>query len=1716
MTDGQRAPHRRRRRGLVFALGVAFATGAALIVMAPFGSTANGRTDRVLRSASVRGRVQLPGFRAHELTTRSLVHTRGGYSALADGLGFRLINKRQRITAQITRAGAAVVQLNRATLTLRLASIAFGNTEENIGRLRLAATANRITYRAPGWSEWYANEPAGIEQGFTISSRPAHAAPGPLVLRLGVGGNLHPEGTGRQDSVTFAGAGTALAYRGLIASDAAGNALPARIVVHGRELLLRVQDKHARYPIQVDPFIASSPTSSPYAQAVLADNPTIYYRLDEPGGPVAYDSSLNGLDGAYQNGVTFGTAGAIATDQTDTAISSSGLAVTQSGTTLPSANAARTVEFWLQGGVQNPVAITYGGGGGGTNDQFRVEVYGGQLWLSVDSSQLYTSGQYVLNLPQSWWNGNWHLFDVTYDGTSALGYMDGQLVGDFGVRTPLATALGAPLHIGDRADVGAGTNTYSLDEFAIYPTPLSAARINAHWTLGDSAAGSCATSPTSPYASTVLHDSPSLYLRLDEPAADATRYVAFDSSGHCTAQAPTNATYLPGVQSVQGATFGDDDTGISASGPAVTQSGGSLPAGDSARTIEFWIRGGRQNPIAFTYGGGSGTNDQFRVELWGGQLWLATNSSQPYGSAQYSLDLPEAWWDGNWHLFDITYNGSKALCYMDGQLVGSFGVLTPLATSAKSPLRIGDRVDFGVGDGPYALDEFAVYPTALSASRIDAHWTAQDLTPPGQSIVEGTANLGGGGGAQGARVQACPTSGGTCTVDPYPVDQFGLFHFLVPNGMYTITIFPPAGSPSLARTFGPFTLPPNVLNVTTTFSPPGALPDGVSFATPSTGTQQNVVPRANWGEPITITVTGQCTGGFGAVYIMGPNPSTGQTVTRSAQFVESPVGSGTYVAKVPPVAPLHGVGSIDPQIACPGQTPVLPDGGPAHGGSETLISGTGFTGANGVMFGSQPASSFTVLSDNFIEATAPAGTGSVPITVTKPASSTNHAASLSAGTFHYFDVTSISPTSGPATGGNTITIFGHGFTNVKGVVFGLQAAPSFTVVNSGEIQAQAPVGMGTVNVQVMNGFALSKPSAASQYTYTGGPSCASNIVEPVTGTDGDAASLAIQISSSCGTSGDYGVLGGGQISQSVNEWNNPPAPPEGQPDQPEGWGWEDNLGVGEQLINGGLAIAGCLTAETGNPVSIGLCAAGAVMAVEGMGHWVYDEIQKFHLCITFLDHSCKGLFDPSGTVVDTNGNPVNNATATILVQGSPGGSFTPVDPASGTIDPATNPETTGSSGAFDWDALAGTYEIEASAGGCHAPADASQPNVFTSPFLVPPPVTGLVLTLDCGVTAPPKPTVGGLTPGAGPSAGGNTIEITGTNLAGVTGVDFGPTSAPHFEALSPYAIVAVVPAGSGTVDVTVASKGGTSATVAADKYRYLTPVTNGPESPTVARVSPARGPVSGGTVVSISGTHLTGAFAVSFGGTAASQVTPVSANEVKAVAPAAVFPARVDITVTTSAGTSLPTTPDLFTYGSPPAPTATAVSIMASPKSPAYGKRVTLTAVVAPTDGGGKVEFAPSGTVSPISGCASVGLKRSGSGYKATCFTTHLGGGKQTITAAYSGDASYAASKGSTDVFVVVAPRNVTPPSISGTPRKGHALSEGHGTWTNHPTSYRYRWEDCSRSGGACVVISGASANTYSLRASDVGHTIRVEEIAVNAAGASRPATSRQTAVVSG
>jgi hypothetical protein len=217
-----------------------------------------------------------------------------------------------------------------------------------------------------------------------------------------------------------------------------------------------------------------------------------------------------------------------------------------------------------------------------------------------------------------------------------------------------------------------------------------------------------------------------------------------------------------------------------------------------------------------------------------------------------------------------------------------------------------------------------------------------------------------------------------------------------------------------------------------------------------------------------------------------------------------------------------------------------------------------------------------------------------------------------------------------------------------------------------------------------------------------------------------------------------------------------------------------------------------------------------------------------------------------------------------------------------------------------------------------------------------------------------SPTVTGVSANAGPTSGGNTVTITGTNFYNTGSTDFFFDSPPHGSpggtwsntpwihfGVNPASsvvvtgdstITATAPAGSaGSVDVIVQTASGTSVlNIQTDAYTYYS-------APSVTGISPVSGPAAGGNTVTIYGTNISRTTAVSFGGSPATDVKVVpicdlrvpvvgcliygSNYEVTATAPAKPFEPgvgslaeNVDVTVITPGGTSAISPADLYSY----------------------------------------------------------------------------------------------------------------------------------------------------------------------------------------------------------
>jgi len=123
-----------------------------------------------------------------------------------------------------------------------------------------------------------------------------------------------------------------------------------------------------------------------------------------------------------------------------------------------------------------------------------------------------------------------------------------------------------------------------------------------------------------------------------------------------------------------------------------------------------------------------------------------------------------------------------------------------------------------------------------------------------------------------------------------------------------------------------------------------------------------------------------------------------------------------------------------------------------------------------------------VLSPTQLTAISPAGTGIVDVRVTAPGGTSV----ISAGDkFSYLPtVTKVSPSSGPAAGGTTVTITGTNFATPATVTFGGVAATGVQVLSPTQLTAISPAGTGKVDVRVTAPGGTSAISPADKFSYT--------------------------------------------------------------------------------------------------------------------------------------------------------------------------------------------------------------------------------------------------------------------------------------------------------------------------------------------------------------------------------------------------------------------------------------------------------------------------------------------------------------------------------------------------------------------------------------------------------------------------------------------------------
>src|SRR3954447_18532428 len=233
-------------RVVVVALGC-----AAVVLSGALSGTAPSPRGSGVGGAAALERLQSLPLQALSVISAKLGSGAASFAARRSGEGYRLAGG--GVAADFGGRGARM-RVAGGSLSMALAGVGRGGRLGSAGAVSLWARANRVSLRRAGLREWYAAGPLGIEQGFTVASRPSGGG-GSLTLALRLGGSLHARSAGAQVRFVTASGRVAARYGGLVAVDARGRRLPAALALVGRSLRLRVADRGARYPLRIDPFV---------------------------------------------------------------------------------------------------------------------------------------------------------------------------------------------------------------------------------------------------------------------------------------------------------------------------------------------------------------------------------------------------------------------------------------------------------------------------------------------------------------------------------------------------------------------------------------------------------------------------------------------------------------------------------------------------------------------------------------------------------------------------------------------------------------------------------------------------------------------------------------------------------------------------------------------------------------------------------------------------------------------------------------------------------------------------------------------------------------------------------------------------------------------------------------------------------------------------------------------------------------------------------------------------------------------------------------------------------------------------------------------------------------------------------------------------------------------------------------------------------------------
>ncbi len=579
-----------------------------------------------------------------------------------------------------------------------------------------------------------------------------------------------------------------------------------------------------------------------------------------------------------------------------------------------------------------------------------------------------------------------------------------------------------------------------------------------------------------------------------------------------------------------------------------------------------------------------------------------------------------------------------------------------------------------------------------------------------------------------------------------------------------------------------------------------------------------------------VTITGEHFTGATAV-AFGANLATPFTVVSDTEItVTSPMGTtGTIDVRVTTPSGESAPSPADEftYTAAPVVSGVDPSGGPTGGGTTVTVTGSGFTGATGVTFGTTAAPGYTVISDIEITATSPPGTGVVNVRVTTPG---GESAVTPADQFTYTSVpaptvSSISPTSGPLFGGTAVTITGTNLTGATEVTFGTTRALGFTVVSDTEITATSPAkppGPQDVRVTSPGG----ESGTGEVFTYVAAPTVGT--VSPASGPEAGGTSVTISGNHlTAAREVSFGAVVSTQVTVVSDTEITAVSPPgaAGTVDITVATPYGTSIPSGTDHFT--YVAAPVVTSVTPPSGGIG---GGTSVTITGSGF-------TGATAVAFGTNPAATFVVVSDTEITTTSPAGSAGAVAVIVTGAGGPSepdgdstFTYLGPGEVTdVSPSAGPVAGGTQVTITGSGFTGATAVAFGTNPAATFVVASDTQITAvSP-------AGVAGTVDVTVTTPggtgassgldqftylAAPTVDSVSPNAGPGRGGTRVLVQGAYLDGTDAVFFGQNVASDTEVTSNVSLLTTSPPGSRSVDVTVNRPGGTSADGSVDRFTY--------------------------------------------------------------------------------------------------------------------------------------------------------------------------------------------------------------------------------------------------------------------------------------------------------